>query len=160
MKFLTLITTFLILSFNGAVKGRTVDELEKIVASQFVEAFDRIIQIEKESAEEIKELKRKDLNNTEEIQFLIQQVKDLKRYNEQEKDIRITNENQLGKEIQKLNKKHEENKKEIEFLKQKVEDVQKIQAPETCSQLGKQGVTRGHDVYLDSDGFNHGKSSF
>ena len=61
------------------------------------------------------------------------------------------------KTIQELEKKHEDNKNEIEFLKQKVEDLQKFQAPETCYQLKKQGVTRGQDIYLDSDGFNHGK---
>ena len=149
-----LITVFSIFLFNGGVDGRTVEELEKIVASQFVEVFDRIIRIEKE---EIKELKRKDLNSTEEIQFLKIQVEDLKKENVQETEIRIRNENQRAKEIQELEKKHEENKKEIEFLKQKVEDLQKIQAPETCSQLGKQGVTRGQDVYLDSDGVNYGK---
>ena len=154
MKFLTLITVFSIFLFNGGVDGRTVGELEKIVASQFVEVFDRIIRIEKE---EIKELKRKDLNSTEEIQFLKIQVEDLKKENVQETEIRIRNENQQAKEIQELEKKHEENKKEIEFLKQKVEDLQKFQAPETCYQLGKQGVTRGQDVYLDFDGFNHGK---
>ena len=114
-----LITIFLISSFNGGANGRTVDELEKILASQFVEAYDRIIEIEKKSAKVIKELKRKDLNNTEEIQFLIQQVEDLKKYNAQETEIRISNENQQAKEIQELEKKQEDNKKEIEFLKQK-----------------------------------------
>ena len=63
------------------------------------------------------------------------------------------------KTIQELEKKHEDNKKEIEFLKQKVEDLEKIQAPETCSHLGKQGVTRGQDIYLDFDGLNHGKKT-
>ena len=149
-----LITIFLILSFNSGVDGRSVKELEKIVASQFVEVFDRIIRIEKE---EIKELKRKDLNNSEEIQFLKVQVEDLKKENVQETEIRIRNENQQAKEIQELEKKHEENKKEIEFLKHIVEDLQKLQAPESCLQMGKQGVTRGQDVYLDSDGVNHGK---
>ena len=88
-----LITIFLILSFNSGVDGRSVKELEKIVASQFVEVFDRIIRIEKE---EIKELKRKDLNNTEKIQFLTQQVEDLKEHIEQETKIRITNTEQIN----------------------------------------------------------------
>ena len=149
-----MITVFSIFSFNGGVDGRSVKELEKIVASQFVEVFDRIIKIEKE---EIKELKRKDLNNSEEIQFLKVQVEDLKKENVQEAEIRIRNENQQAREIQELEKKHEENKKEIEFLKQKVEDLQKLQAPESCLQMEKQGVTRGQDVYLDSDGVNYGK---
>ena len=154
MKFLVLITIFVIFLFYGGVTGRSVEELEKIVAAPFVEGFDRIIRIEKE---EIKGLKRKDLNNTEEIQFLKIQVEDLKKENAQETEIRIKNENKQAKEIQELEKKHEENKKEIEVLQQKVEDLQKLQAPETCSQLGKQGVGRGEDVYLDSDGVNHGK---
>ena len=136
MKFFMLITVFLILSFNGGVDGRSVKELEKIVASQFVEVFDRIIKIEKE---EIKELKRKDLNNTEKIQFLIQQVEDLKKHIEQETKIRITNTEQIN------------------LLKEQVEDLRKITAPETCAQYVKQGVTRGEDIYLDSDGVNHGK---
>ena len=111
------VTFFWCLSLS---EGITVDELSKQVAGQFVEAFDRIINIEKESAKEIKELKRKDLNNTEEIQFLKVQVEDLKKENVQETEIRIRNENQQAREIQELEKKHEENKKEIEFLKQKV----------------------------------------
>ena len=96
----------------------------------------RIIKIEKE---EIKELKRKDFNQTEEIKFLKSQVEDLKNNNAQEKEIRIRN------------------TKQIELLKEQVEDLRKITAVETCSQLSKQGVTRGKDVYMDSDGVNHGK---
>ena len=61
------------------------------------------------------------------------------------------------KTIQELEKKHEDNKKEIEFLKQKVEDLQKVHPIETCSQLVKQGIAKGQDIYLDSDGVNHGK---
>ena len=95
--------------------------------------------IEKKSAKVIKELKRKDLNNTEKIQFLIQQVEDLKKHIEQETKIRITNTEQIN------------------LLKEQVEDLRKITAPETCAQFVKQGVTRGEDVYLDSDGVNHGK---
>merc|ERR1712037_509595 len=97
MKFLVLITIFVIFLFYGGVTGRSVEELEKIVAAQFVEVFDRIIRIEKE---EIKELNRKDLNNTEEIQFLKIQVEDLKNENAQETEIRIENEKKQAKEIQ------------------------------------------------------------
>ena len=61
------------------------------------------------------------------------------------------------KTIQELEKKHEDNKNEIEFLKQKVEDLQKVHPIETCSQLVKQGIAKGQDIYLDSDGINHGK---
>ena len=136
MKCLLLITIFFVFSFNGEVNGRTLDEFEKIVARQFVEVFDRIIKIEKE---EIKELKRKDLNNKEEIQGLIQQAEDLKKHIAQETEIRI------------------KNTKQIELLKEQVEELRKITAPETCAHLIKQGVARGQDVYLDSDGVNHGK---
>ena len=134
-----LINIFFIFSFNGGVNGRTVEELEKILASQFVEAFDRIIKIEKESAQEIKELKSKDLNNTNKIDFLTQQVENLKKENTQETEIRIKNE------------------KQIELLKEQVEDLRKTTAPETCAQLVKQGAKRGKDILLDSDGVNQGK---
>ena len=139
MKFLTLINIFFIFSFSDTVNGRTVEELEKILASQFVEAFDRIINIEKESAKEIKELKSKDLNNTNKIDLLTQQVENLKKDNAQEKEIRMKNE------------------KQIELLKEQVEDLRKTTAPETCATIVKQGVTRGKDILLDSDGVNHGK---
>ena len=62
------------------------------------------------------------------------------------------------KTIQELEKKHEDNKNEIEFLKQKVEDLQKVHPIETCSQLVKQGIAKGQEIYLDSDGANHGKN--
>ena len=139
MKFLTLISIFLISSFNGGVNGLNVAELKDLVAAQFVEAFDRIIEIEKKSAIEIKELKSKDLNNTKEIKFLKQQVEDLKKNNTQETEKRIRNTEQ------------------IKLLKEQVEELRKITAPETCAHLIKQGVARGQDVYLDSDGVNHGK---
>ena len=139
MKLLILLNIFLIFSFNDTVNGRTVEELEKILASQFVEAFDRIINIEKETAKEIKELKSKDLNNTNKIDFLTQQVENLKKDNAQEKEMRIKNE------------------KQIELLKEQVEDLRKTTAPETCATIVKQGVTRGKDILLDSDGVNHGK---
>ena len=65
--------------FNGQVKGLSVDELKELVLDQFTEAFDRIIQIEKDQAKEIKDLKSKDSNHTNKIEFLIQQVEDLKK---------------------------------------------------------------------------------
>ena len=61
------------------------------------------------------------------------------------------------KTIQELEKKHEDNSNKIQFLKQKVEDLEKLTAPETCAQLVKQNITRGQDVFIDSDGVNHGK---
>ena len=63
------------------------------------------------------------------------------------------------KTIQELEKKHEDNSNEIQFLKQKVEDLEKLTATETCAQLVKQNITRGQDVFIDSDGFNHGKKA-
>ena len=134
-----LITIFLIVVFNSGVNGLSVVELKDLVAAQLTEAFDRIIQIEKGSAIEIKELKSKDLNNIEEIKFLKSQVEDLKNDNAQEKEMRIRNTEQ------------------IDLLKGQVDELRKITAVETCSQLSKQGVTKGKDVYLDSDGVNHGK---
>ena len=134
-----LITVLLIFLFNGGVNGQSLAEFKKLVAEQLTEAFDRIIVLEKGRAIEMKELKSKDLNNTEEIKFLKSQVEDLKNDNAQEKEIRIRNTEQ------------------IELLKEQVEELRKITAVETCSQLSKQGVTKGKDVYLDSDGVNHGK---
>ena len=63
-----LITIYIFFSFNGGVNGLSVEELEKSVLNEFVEAFDRIVEIEKET----KNLKSKDLNNNEEIKFLMQ----------------------------------------------------------------------------------------
>ena len=146
MKILTLIIVSFIVLFNGGVKGQSLSEFKTQVAEQLTEAFDRIILNEKVQA-----------NNTKEIKFLKTQLEDLKKEYAQETEKRVRNENKQAKEIQELGKKHKENEEEIEFLKQKVEDLQKFQAPETCYQLKKQGVTRGQDIYLDSDGFNHGK---
>ena len=137
-----LIALFSIFLFNGGVNGQSLAEFKKLVAEQLTEAFDRIIQIEKGSAIEIKELKSKDLNNIEEIKFLKSQVEDLKNDNAQEKEMRIRNTEQ------------------IDLLKGQVDELRKITAVETCSQLSKQGVTKGKDVYLDSDGVNHGKRQF
>ena len=86
-----------------------------------------------------KELKSKALNDTKELQFLKQQVEDLKNDNAHETEVRL------------------ENEKQIKLLKEQVEDLRKITAPEKCLQLVRQGVTRGTDIFLDSDGVNHGK---
>ena len=170
MKFLTLINILIISSFNYTVNGRTVEELEKILASQFVEAFDRIIKIEKESAKEIKELKSKDLNNTNKIDFLTQQVEDLKESALEIKELKskyLNNTNKidlLTQQVENLKKDNAQekeiriqNEKQIELLKEQVEDLRKTTAPETCATIVKQGVTRGKDILLDSDGLNHGK---
>ena len=60
-------------------------------------------------------------------------------------------------QIQQLVSKDEENSRQIEFLKQQVEELLKINAPESCHQLSKQGITRGQDIFLDPDGINQGK---
>ena len=142
MKFLMLVALFSIFLFNGGVNGQSLAEFKKLVAEQLTEAFDRIIVLEKGRAVEIKKLKSKDLNNKEEIKSLKSQVEDLINNFAQEKKIRIRNMEQ------------------IELLKEQVEELRKITAVETCSQLSKQGVTKGKDVYLDSDGVNHGKRQF
>ena len=170
MKVLILIIVSFIIYFIGEVNGRTVDELEKILASQFVEAFDRIIKIEKESAKEIKELKSKDLNNTNKIDFLTQQVEDLKESALEIKELKskyLNNTNKidlLTQQVENLKKDNAQekeiriqNEKQIELLKEQVEDLRKTTAPETCATIVKQGVTRGKDILLDSDGLNHGK---
>ena len=130
-----LITVFLFFLFNGGVNGQSLAEFKTLVAEQLTEAFDRIIKLEKE----IKELKSKDLKNTEEIKSLKSQVEDLINNFAQEKKIRIRNMEQ------------------IELLKEQVEELRKITAPEKCLQLVSQGVTRGKDIFLDPDGVNHGK---
>ena len=152
-----LIIIFSISLFNGGVNGQSLIEFKKLVAEQLIEAFDRIIEIEKET----KDLKSKDLNNTEKIKLLIQQVEDLKKHNEQETKIRIENENKI-KLLKEENKNQikllrVENKNQIKLLKEEVKELRKITATETCPHLLKKGVTRGEDVYLDPDGVNHGK---
>ena len=60
-------------------------------------------------------------------------------------------------QIQQLVSKDEENSRQIELLKQQVEELLKINAPESCHLLSKQGITRGQDIFLDPDGINQGK---
>ena len=60
-------------------------------------------------------------------------------------------------QIQQLVSKDEENSRQIELLKQQVEELLKINAPESCHQLSKQGITRGQDIFLDPDGIDQGK---
>ena len=117
------------------MNGQSLAEFKTLVAEQLTEAFDRIIKLEKET----KDLKSKDLNDTKELQFIKQQVEDLKNDNAQETKVRM------------------ENEKQIKLLKEQVEELRKITAPEKCLQLVSQGVTRGKDIFLDPDGVNHGK---
>ena len=60
-------------------------------------------------------------------------------------------------QIQQLVSKDEENSRQIELLKQQVEELLKINAPESCHQLSKQGISRDQNIFLDPDGINHGK---
>ena len=68
-------------------------------------------------------------------------------------DIRDTQ----AEQIKKLINSDLEKKQEIEFLKLQIQELQKSNAPATCSELVKQGVTRSQEIFVDSDGLNHGK---
>ena len=58
--------------------------------------------------------------------------------------------------IQELKRNDADKTEEINFLKQQIEELQQSNAPETCSQLRNQGVTRTQDIFIDSDGVNQG----
>ena len=73
------------------------------------------------------------------------------------KDFVKKNNEEQALQIQQLVSKDEENSRQIELLKQQVEELLKINAPESCHQLSKQGITRGQDISLDPDGINQGK---
>ena len=68
----------------------------------------------------------------------------------------IRNEKQHALEIQELKQNDADKTEEINFLKQQIEEIQVSNAPETCAHLGKQGVTRTQDIFIDSDGVNQG----
>ena len=68
----------------------------------------------------------------------------------------IKNEKQHALEIQELKRNDADKNKEINFLKQQIVELQQSNAPETCSQLRNQGVTRTQDIFIDSDGVNQG----
>ena len=68
-------------------------------------------------------------------------------------DIRDTQ----AEQIKKLMNSDLEKMQEIEFLKLRIQELQKSNAPATCSELVKQGVTRSQEIFLDSDGLNHGE---
>ena len=81
----------------------------------------------------------------------IQELKD-----NQAKQIQELRDNQ-DKQIQELTDKDLKKTEEIKFLKVQIEELQKVTAPATCSKLFKQDITRDQEVYLDSDGVNHGE---
>ena len=68
----------------------------------------------------------------------------------------IRNEKQHALEIQELKQNDADKTEEINFLKQQIEEIQVSNPPETCAHLGKQGVTRTQDIFIDSDGVNQG----
>ena len=68
----------------------------------------------------------------------------------------IRNEKEHALKIQELKRNDADKTEEINFLKQQIEELQQSNAPETCSQLRNQGVTRTQDIFIDSDGVNQG----
>ena len=68
----------------------------------------------------------------------------------------IRNEKQHALKIQELEKNDADKTEEINFLKQQIKEIQVSNPPETCAHLGKQGVTRTQDIFIDSDGVNQG----
>ena len=99
----------------------------------------------------VKELEEQVLDQfTEAIDHIIENEK-------KHKDFVKKNNEEQALQIQQLESKDEENSRQIELLKQQVEELLKINAPESCHQLSKQGITRGQDIFLDPDGINQGK---
>ena len=68
----------------------------------------------------------------------------------------IRNEKQHALEIQELKQNDADKTEEVNFLRQQIEEIQVSNPPETCAHLGKQGVTRTQDIFIDSDGVNQG----
>ena len=68
----------------------------------------------------------------------------------------IRNEKQHALEIQELKQNDADKTEEINFLRQQIKEIQVSNPPETCAHLGKQGVTRTQDIFIDSDGVNQG----
>ena len=62
-----------------------------------------------------------------------------------------------AKQIQELRDNDLKKTEEIKFLRLQIEELQKRTAPATCSELWKQDITRNQEVFLDSDGVNHGE---
>jgi hypothetical protein len=68
----------------------------------------------------------------------------------------IRNEKQHALKIQELEQNDADKTEEINFLRQQIKEIQVSNPPETCAHLGKQGVTRTQDIFIDSDGVNQG----
>ena len=70
--------------------------------------------------------------------------------------IRFNNKQQAEK-IQELVNKDVDKTNEILFLKTQIQELRQLTAPATCSDLWNQGITRSQEIYVDSDGVNHGE---
>ena len=110
--FFSLILAIFSLSFNE-VKGRSVEELEKLVTKRFLGIYDRMDLQD----EEIQLLKNKDLKTTEEIKSLKQQIEESK--------------STFKQEIEELKSTY----------KQQIEEFKSISTTaKSCFQLGLQGM--------------------
>ena len=67
--------------FSNNVNAKSVNELEKEILSQFVEAYDLIRDNHKQQAKEIQQLLQKDEDKSKQIEFLQLQVKELQKLN-------------------------------------------------------------------------------
>ena len=74
-------TTVCFILFSNDVNAKSVNELEKEILSQFVEAYDLIRDNHKQQAEQIKQLLQKDEDKSRQIEFLQLQVKELQKLN-------------------------------------------------------------------------------
>ena len=117
---------------------------EQDVLDAFTDVYDIMYGIRDDHANQIKELRDNQAKQ-------IQELKD-----NQDKQIQELRDNQT-KQIQELVDKDLKKTEEIKFLKVQIEELQKVTAPATCSELSKQDITRDQEVYLDSDGVNHGE---
>ena len=60
-------------------------------------------------------------------------------------------------QIKELTEKDIKKTKKIEHLELQIQELQKLNAPATCSEVWKQGIERDQNIFLDSDGVNHGE---
>ena len=122
--FFSLILAIFSLSFNE-VKGRSVEELEKLVTKRFLGIYDRMDLQD----EEIQLLKNKDLKTTEEIKSLKQQIEESKStFKQQIEELKST-------------------------FKQQIEEFKSISTTaKSCFQLGLQGIQKDGQFKVDPDG--------
>ena len=104
-----------------------------LLYNDFAKVYDIMYRIRDDQAQQIQELRE---NQTKQIQEL--------------RDIHSI-------QIQELRDNDSEKNEEIKFLKMQIEELQKMTAPATCSELWEQGITRDQEVFIDSDGVNHGE---